>query len=94
MDIEFKDKIWFWHGPAPFYFVTVPAEQSSDLKVISGLVSYGWGMIPAHVRIGSSQWKTALFAKDGRYIVPLKMSIRKAEDLDVGDEVTVFLEVG
>ena len=93
MDIEFDGTIWFWKGPAPFYFVTVPAEQSLDLKAISGIVTYGWGMIPVHVRIGKTEWQTSLFPKDGAYIVPLKDRIRKAEKLEAGDTVTVRLEV-
>jgi hypothetical protein len=41
MNIEFSGKIWFWKGPAPWFFVTVPAKQSRDLKAISGFVTYG-----------------------------------------------------
>jgi hypothetical protein len=93
MHIEFNGKIWFWKGPAPWYFVTVPAEQSSTLKAILSLVTYGWGMIPVEARIGKTAWKTALFPKDGLYIVPIKTSVRTAENLDEGDEVTVRLEV-
>ena len=94
MNIKFNGKMWFWKGPAPFYFVTVPEKQCRDLKVISELVTYGWGMIPVTVRIGKTQWKTSLFPKDGRYIVPIKASVRKAEHLEEGDQVTVRLEVG
>jgi hypothetical protein len=93
MHIEFDGEIWFWRGPAPWYFVTVPAEQCRDLKAFSGFVTYGWGMIPATVRIGKTEWKTSLFPKDGRYIVPVKASVRKAEHLEEGDRVTVRLEV-
>jgi hypothetical protein len=93
MNIEFNGKIWYWRGPSPFYFVTVPEQQSSDLKEISTFVTYGWGMIPVTVRIGKTEWKTSLFPKDGRYIVPLKDHVRKAESLDEGDEVTIQLEV-
>lgn len=93
MIIEFDGKIWYWRGPAPWYFVTVPAKQSDDLKAILGFVTYGWGMIPADVRIGSTEWKTSLFPKDGLYIVPIKASVRKAEGLEEGDQVTVRLEV-
>ena len=39
-----------------------------------------------------TEWKTSLFSKDGRYIV-LKASVRKAENLEEGDKVTVRLEV-
>jgi hypothetical protein len=94
INIEFTGKIWYWRGPAPFYFVTVPDEPSNDLHDISGVVTYGWGMIPATVRIGRTTWQTALWPKDGRYIVPLKADVRKAERLEEGDEVAVRLEVG
>jgi len=93
MIIEFNGEIWFWHGPAPFYFVTVPDDESRDLKAISGFVTYGWGMIPVIVRIGKTEWKTSLFPKNGRYVVPIKASVQKAENLDVGDNVAVRLEV-
>jgi hypothetical protein len=93
MNIEFNGKIWFWKGPAPWFFVTVPVEQSRDLNAISGLVTYGWGVIPVHARIGKTEWKTSLFPKDGLYLVPIKASDRKREDLEEGDNVTVRLEV-
>jgi hypothetical protein len=50
-------------------------------------------MIPVTARIGSTEWKTSLFPKDGAYIVPLRASVRKAEHLELDDEVTVRLEV-
>lgn len=93
MDIEFNGKILFWKGPAPFFFVAVPAEQSRDLKAISTLVTYGWGVIPVHVQIGKTEWTTSLFPKDGLYLVPIKAVVRKAENLEEGDNVTVRLEV-
>ena len=93
MNIEFSGKIWYWRGPAPWYFVTVPEKQSRDLKAILGLVTYGWGMIPVDARIGKTNWQTSLFPKDGRYIVPIKTSVRKIEDLKKDDKVTVRLEI-
>jgi hypothetical protein len=93
MIIEFSGEIWYWRGPAPFYFVTVPAEQSENLKAILKFVTYGWGMIPADVRIGDTGWTTSLFPKNGGYIVPIKDSIREAENLDAGDTVSIWLKV-
>ena len=72
MEMEFSGEIWFWKGPSPFHFVTVPEELCDALDATAGLVSYGWGMIPVQVRIGDTGWKTSLWPKDGRYIVPLK----------------------
>jgi len=93
MLIEFSGKIWFWRGPAPFFFVTIPARQSRKIKAISGLVTYGWGVIPVHVRIGKTEFTTSLFPKDDRYLVPIKASVRKAESLEEGDKVTIRLEI-
>jgi len=93
MVIEFKGKIIYWRGPAPYLFVTVPAKHSRDIKAISSLVTYGWGVIPVHVRIGQTEWKTSLFPKDGRYLVPIRMSVQKAEQLAVDNKVTLWLEI-
>ena len=93
MDIEFTGRIWFWKGPAPWFFVTVPENESQVLKEISGLVTYGWGVVPVHVQIGRTDYRTSLFPKDGRYLVPIKASVRKAENLEEGDNITVRLEV-
>lgn len=93
IDLKFDGEIWYWRGPAPWYFVTVPLNECEALKVIAGAVTYGWGMIPANVRIGKTVWVTSLWPKDGSYIVPIKASVRNAEQLEVGDRVTVQLEV-
>ncbi len=93
MNLEFNGEIWFWKGPAPWYFITVPEEDSLDLEATSTFVSYGWGMIPVTVQIGETRWTTSLFPKDGGYVVPVKVAARKAENLDVGDTVTVRLAI-
>jgi hypothetical protein len=93
MVIEFEGEIFYWRGPAPFLFVAVPEEPSRDLKAISARVTYGWGVIPVHVRIGKTEWRTSLFPKDGHYLVPIRMSVQKSEDLEVGDSVVIQLEV-
>ncbi len=94
MHFEFDGEVIFWKGPAPWYFVLMPAEQSSDLKEVSTLVTYGWGVIPVQVRVGGTSWKTSLFPKDGRYLIPVKANIRKAEAIEAGDTVHVQLTVG
>lgn len=93
VNITFSGSIWFWRGPAPWYFVTIPPEQCADLSAISRFVTYGWGCIPVKVRIGRTEYTTSLFPKDGSYIVPVKAAVRKSEGIDEGDDVTVQLEV-
>ena len=93
MIIAFKGEIIYWRGPAPYLFVAVPEEPSRDLKVISALVTYGWGVIPVRVRIGKTEWKTSLFPKEDRYLVPIRKSVQESENLNVGDSVVIKLEV-
>ncbi|MEV0721608.1 DUF1905 domain-containing protein [Micromonospora purpureochromogenes] len=93
MELEFSGEVWFWKGPAPWHFVTVPDEDCRELSATAASVSYGWGMVPVTARIGRTRWTTSLFPKDGRYVVPVKADVRAAERLNVGDLVTVQLVV-
>lgn len=43
------------------------------------------------VRLGETEWTTSLFPKDDRYLVPIRASVRKAENLESGDEVILRL---
>ena len=71
----------------------MPEAESAELQAMAAVVTYGWGMIPVEVRIGSTTWTTSLFPKDGGYVVPLKDKVRKAEQIDVDDTVTLRLAV-
>jgi hypothetical protein len=93
VELEFSGEVWFWRGPSPFHFVTVPEDESAELQAASAEVTYGWGMIPVEARVGSTAWTTSLFPKNGGYVVPLKDMVRNAEQIDVGDTVTVRLAV-
>lgn len=92
--LEFSGEIWYWRGPAPFFFVTVSEEAREELKFIANRVTYGWGMIPVRVTIGRTHYTTSLWPKEGSYVVPIKANVRKAESIDEGDLVHITLEVG
>ena len=94
MDREFEGVLVEWRGPSPFHFVAVPEDVCEDLREVAPLVSYGWGMVPARVSIGSSTWETALWPKDGGYVVPVRDRYRRAEGLELGRPVTLRIEVG
>jgi hypothetical protein len=93
VDLTFSGEVWYWRGPAPYHFVTVPEAESDQLAAASSLVSYGWGMVPVEARVGATRWATSLWPKDGGYVVPLKDAVRRAEQLEVGDVVTLGLNV-
>ncbi len=93
MIFEFTGEIIYWRGPAPFLFVPVPDVPSQNIKAIANAVSYGWGVIPVQASLGNTTWKTSLFPKDGHYLVPIKMLVQKAEQIGVGDQVTIQIRV-
>lgn len=94
MLLKFEGPIIYWRGPAPYLFIPVPEEASRAIKAIASSVSYGWGVIPVRARIGGTEWTTSLFPKDGRYLIPIKVIVQKAEGLQVGDVVSLQLEIG
>ncbi len=95
MDFEFDGEVVEWRGPAPFWFLRVPAEESEDIKLAAKGLEY-WGQVPVTVRIHGEVFTTALFPRDGRYLVPLKVAARRQAGIDVEtDEVLhAGLDVG
>jgi hypothetical protein len=93
MDLRFSGEVWYWRGPAPWHFVTIPHEYVEDVAEAARRLSYGWGCLPASARVGDTEFTTALIPKDGSYLVPLKADVRRRENLEVGDTVTVGLTI-
>lgn len=94
MELEFSGEIVCWRGPSPYYYVPVPAEESAAITSVASQVTYGWGVVPVLARIEGTAWETSLFPRDGRYLVPVKAAVRRAEGLDLGDTVSVRLVLG
>lgn len=90
---EFAGEVWEWRGPAPYHFVSVPDDLCDDVRDAADVVSYGWGMVPVTLRIGATTWTTSLWPKDGGYVVPLKDRVRRAEEIELGDVVSMVLHV-
>jgi hypothetical protein len=93
MDLEFRGEIIHWRGPSPYHFVAVPEEPSAAIEAVASMVTYGWGVIPVQARIGRTTFTTSLFPRGDSYVVPIKVAVRTAEDLALGDEVTVNLRL-
>jgi hypothetical protein len=91
--LEVRGEVWFWRGPAPWHFVTVGGEAAAAIEHASSAVTYGWGMIPVTCTLGGTSWTTSLWPKDGDYLIPLKAAVRTKERVELGDVVTVALEL-
>jgi hypothetical protein len=94
MDWEFQAEVFQWRGPAPYFFLTTPDDCHAFLHDHLAELTYGWGVIPARVRIGDTEVETSLIPRDGVYLVPLKVALRCPEHIDDGDVVSVRLSVG
>jgi hypothetical protein len=92
-DFEFEGAVVEWRGPAPFYFVAIPEEESAEIKLLAKGIEY-WGQVPVTACIGNTQFSTALFPKDGCYLLPLKTAVRKSAGIGPDQVVAVELRVG
>ncbi|MDO5740166.1 MAG: DUF1905 domain-containing protein [Ornithinimicrobium sp.] len=93
LDLTFSGEIIEWRGPAPFHFVILPPEEAAWVQGVAREVTYGWGMIPVTVRIGSTDFSTSLWPREGSFFVPVKDKVRAAEGIELGDEVSVGLSL-
>lgn len=93
MKFEFEGEVIEWRGPPPYLFVRMTDHDAAELRGASKQLTYGWGCIPATVRLGNTTATTALFPKDGSYLVPIKVALQKAERVGLGDVVRVMVEV-
>ena len=81
-----------WRGPAPFWFLAIPPDESEDIKEAARGLEY-WGQIAVEVRIGDTDFSTALFPKDGRYLLPLRVAVRRAAGIEPGEVITASLNL-
>jgi hypothetical protein len=88
---KFSAKVWKYSGVAGWHFVTVPHVQSNRVHQWTVLKKVGFGYIPVTARVGATTWKTTLFpSKDkGPYLLALKASVRKKEEIFEGDTISV-----
>jgi hypothetical protein len=91
VDREFRGTLFEWRGPAPFYWLALPEEGCEYVRAEAAEATYGWGAIPVRARIGDTEWETSLLPKDGGYVLPIKVSVRKRENNGDGDTVTVAM---
>ena len=92
---EFSAELWIWDARREdsWTFLSVPLEESEEIRASSASEPRaGFGSVRVSVTIGGSTWQTSVFpGEDGKYALPIKKSIRRAEGIGAGDVVTVKL---
>jgi hypothetical protein len=64
---------------------------SKEIRQSSQSAETGWGRLTASAKIGTSEWKTAIWfdSKKNTYLLPLKAEIRQKEELVKGETVKI-----
>jgi uncharacterized protein DUF1905 len=93
VQFSFEATVIDWRGPSPFFFAPIPLQHAEEIRRISKLVTYGWGMIPVEATVGAVVFRTALFAKDETYLLPLKADVRRRANITAGDSIFVAMTI-
>lgn len=93
ISFEFTAKVWIYSGKGAWHFVSVPEELSAEIRTYFKEHEQGWGRLASTAKIGSTEWKGAVWfdSKKSIYLLPIKAIVRKKELINAGDEVNVFL---
>ena len=93
MQFRFEAELAYWRGPSPFFFAPIPPHHAEELRQVSRLVTYGWGIVPVEATIGSTIFQTSLFPKEKTYLLPLKAAVRRKVNITAGDLISVKMIV-
>lgn len=85
-------KLWQWSGDmSSWHFLYVPKDISETLRNQYPKSA----MIKCRYTIDNTIWDSSMFRnnREKNYLIPVKKSVRKAEHLFPGEEITVNIEI-
>jgi hypothetical protein len=87
--------LWLWSGgQGSWHFITVPEEQSAEIRAQAFAGPRGFGSVRVEARINGVSWRTSVFPqKSGGYILPVKAEVRRKAGIAAGEDVTLSLEL-
>lgn len=91
--LEFSAPVTEWRGPAPFYFLALPEDCWGEVRFPARQASYGWGCVPVEATIGAIDFTTSLIPRNGGFLLPLKVAVRKAAAIDLSQSVTATIRI-
>jgi hypothetical protein len=94
--IEVTAPLWLWTGGGGgnCYFVTVPEEQSGELRAEGLAARRGFGSVKVEATINGVTWRTSVFPqKSGGFLLPVKAQVRRDAGIAAGEDVTVKLNL-
>ena len=93
--ITFTAPLWIWNSEkASWHFITVPEEQSLEIRAESFGGTRGFGSVKVEATINGVSWRTSVFRqKAGTYLLPVKADVRRCAGIAADDLVTVALDL-
>lgn len=100
--VTHKGTLWLWSGPegsGAWHFLTIDGAAAEAIRAHEAMrrlelgSSRGFGSVKVQARIGETRWATSVFPSSEAqgWVLPVKLAVRKAEDLAAGDEAEVEL---
>jgi hypothetical protein len=92
-----RAKLWRWRGgKASWYFLTLPVGLAEEIRLVdAGPRRLGFGSLRVTARIGGTCWQTSIFpsTQHASYLLPVKASVRKTEQLAEGKWIRLQIAV-
>jgi hypothetical protein len=95
MEYTFSSELWIWPGDGAWYFVTLPKDISTEIKLITAGNTKGFGSVKVIVTSQDTSWNTSIFpdSKSGCFMLPVKKDIRKKLAVDAGSVLEITLQI-
>jgi hypothetical protein len=90
---EFSAELWQYPAPGGWFFVSLPAEMSVEIRQNLKQHEEGWGRLKITAKTGKSQWESAMWFDTQRhtYLLPIKAEIRRKENLEADREIQITI---
>lgn len=89
---RFTTELWLHSDmPGAWCFATLPPDVADEIR--ASHERRGFGSVPVDVVLGETRWDTSVFPDraSGSFLLPVKAAVRRAEDVDGGDTVTLTI---
>jgi hypothetical protein len=86
LNFSLTAKLWRWPGDMGWHFINLDKPTSSKIRKL-----FPKGFVKIKAKLGQTDWNTSLFphTETGVYLLAIKKSVRKKEELMEGDIVKV-----
>jgi len=82
-------------GEGSWYFANLPKDISQEIKQITSDSKNAFGSVKILANINKTSWQTSLFpdSKSDCYVIPIKKSVRKVENLIIDQTIRIKIKI-